>query len=200
VSDPGAACALLLLDLQEAICREDGEVGRLGHGRQVAELGVLERAAWSLRHARERGTFIAYSRLAFDPQYSMLTSSCPRLHGLRAMGLLQAGTEGAAICSEIAPEPGDLVVEKTGIDPFIGTRLFPALFTRGITRIALAGVATEHVVESAARHAADLGLQVTVLSDACCSQTPELRAHALEQTLPFYATVSPAADVFVAGG
>jgi nicotinamidase-related amidase len=184
------------LDLQEAICRDDGEVGQLGHGRQVSELGVLERAAWSLRHARQRGMFVAYSRLAFDPEYLTLTSSSPRLRGLRAAGLLQAGTEGVAICSEVAPEPGELVVEKTGIDPFIGTPLLPALFKRGITGIALAGVATEHVVESAARHAADLGLRVTVLSDACCSQTPELRTHALEQTLPFYATVSPAADVF----
>lgn len=168
----------------------------MGHGRQVSQLGVLDRAAWSLDKARQRGMFVAYSRLAFDREYSTLTSTSPRLRGLRAAGLLQADSEGASICREIAAAPGELVVEKTGIDPFSGSPLLPALFSRGITHVALAGVATEHVVESAARHAADLGLRVTVLSDGCCSQTPELREHALRETLPFYAEVTSSEEFF----
>jgi nicotinamidase-related amidase len=188
--------AFLLLDLQEAICREDGEIGRAGFGRQVVEFGVLERAAWSLHQARRHGMFVAYSRLAFDPTYSTLTSTSPRLAALRSNGLLQADSPGAAICSEIAPAPDELIVDKTGIDPFSGSPLLPAMFSRGITHIAVAGIATEHVVESAARHAADLGLHVAVLADACCSQTAELREHALRQTLPFYAHVASSGRFF----
>jgi biuret amidohydrolase len=193
-AEPGSA--LLLLDLQEAICREDGDVGRMGHGRQVSELGVLHRAAWSLEQARHRGMLVAYSRLAFGNDYSTLTSTSPRLGALRAAGLFLANSPGAAICSEIAPAPGELIVEKTGIDPFSGSPLLSALLSRGIIHIAVAGVATEHVVESAARHGADLGLRVTVLADVCCSQRPELREHALGETLPFYAEVTTSEGFF----
>ncbi len=182
--------ALLLLDLQEAICREDGEVGRSGLGAQASELDVLSRAARCLANARARGLFVAFSRIAFDPEYLTLTSASPRFAKLREAGLLQRGTPGAEICAEVAPAAGELVVEKTGVNPFQGTPLMAALLTRGITNVLIGGVATEHVVESAARHACDAGLQVTVLADLCASQSPELRRHALENTLPFYAEIA----------
>ena len=88
----GSGYALLLLDLQDAICREDGDVGQAGYGQQVSALHVLDRAAWSLNEARRRGMFIAYSRLAFDKEYSTLTSASPRLGALRDAGLFQAGS------------------------------------------------------------------------------------------------------------
>jgi nicotinamidase-related amidase len=195
--DPAARkWALLLLDLQDAVCREDGEVGQLGFGRQVFELGILDQAARSVDQARERGLFVAYSRLSFEEDYLTLTSQAPALSALREAGLLKADGAGVGICSEVAPAAGELVIEKTAIDPFVGTPLLPALLSRGVGHVALGGVATEHVVESAARHAADLGLHVTVLSDVCSSRTIELREHALRETLPFYASVTSSEDFF----
>ena len=43
--------------------------------------------------------------------------------------------------------------------------LLPLLAAWGAGEIAVAGVATNHVVESAARHAADLGFSVVVLEE-----------------------------------
>lgn len=190
--------ALLLLDLQDAICREDGEVGQAGYGQQVSALGVLEQAARCLGQARERGDFVAYSRLAFDREYSTLVSASPRLAQLVDLGLFQHDSPGASICSEVEPGSGELVVDKAAIDPFVGTPLMPALLRRGITDIALLGVATEHVVESAARNATDAGLRVSVLADACASMTADLREQALRDTLPYYSEVTTSEAYFSA--
>jgi nicotinamidase-related amidase len=195
-SSPGAQSALLLLDLQDAICREDGEIGKMGFGQQATEHGVLDRAAWCLAKAREQKMFVAYSRLAFDREYSTLTSTSPRLNELVDAGLFQSDSQGAQICSEIEPEAGELVVDKAAIDPFAGTPLMAALLSRGITDVVMTGVATEHVVESAARNATDAGLHVTVLSDVCSSMTAELRENSLRDTLPYYSTLKTSDEVF----
>jgi nicotinamidase-related amidase len=182
--------ALLLLDLQEGTCRADGEIGRHGIAAQVIERGVLAAAARALSGAREHGVLIAYARLAFDDAYATLASRAPRVRAMREAGLGLASSAGAAICHEVAPRPEEVVVSKVGIDPLIGTPLLPILTGAGVTEIALAGVTTNHVVESAARHAADLGISVLVLDDACAAQTPELHRSAIENTLPFYATIA----------
>jgi biuret amidohydrolase len=190
MNHPGNRRALLLLDLQEGICRTDGEIGRHGIGAQVAERGVLAAAARALAGAREHGVLIAYARLAFDDDYATLASRAPRVRAMREAGLGRAGSAGAPICHEITPRPGEAVVSKVGIDPLIGTPLLPILTGAAASEIALAGVATNHVVESAARHAADLGFSVVVLDDACAAQTPALHQAAIEATLPFYARIA----------
>jgi nicotinamidase-related amidase len=181
--------ALLLLDMQESICREDGEIGRAGMGAQVSERHVLERAAHVLAFARAHGFLVAYARVAFDDAYSTMTSKAPRFQRLRGLGLGRASSHGAAICKEVAPRAGELVVSKTGIGPLTGTPLLLALTAAGVSEIVIGGVATNHVVESCARHAADAGLDVVVLSDLCAAQTEELHRHSIEQTLPYYSTV-----------
>lgn len=186
--------ALLLLDLQDGVCRADGEIGRHGIGAQVAERGVLTAAARALASAREHGVLIAYARLAFDDAYATLASHAPRVRAMREAGLGLASSPGATICHEVAPRAGEPVVAKVGIDPLIGTPLLPVLAGAGVREVALAGVATNHVVESTARHAADLGLSVVVLEDACAAPTAELHRHAIEATLPFYATIASVHD------
>jgi nicotinamidase-related amidase len=198
VSDSGPGRALLLLDLQAGTCRVDGEIGRHGLGAQVAERNVLAAAARALAAARERGVAVAYARLAFDDAYATLASGAPRVRAMRDAGLGLASSPGSVICQEIMPRAGEAVVAKVGIDPLIGTPLLPVLTGAGVREIAMAGVATNHVVESAARHAADLGFSVVVLEDACAAQTAELHRNAIEGTLPFYAAIT-SVDAWVGG-
>ncbi|MCW3062830.1 MAG: isochorismatase hydrolase [Solirubrobacterales bacterium] len=189
-----AGGALLLLDLQESICRIDGEIGRGGIAAQVMERDVLGAAARALAGARERGLVVAYARLAFDDSYATLASRAPRVRAMREARIGLASSAGSAICDEIAPRAGEPVVSKVGIDPLVGTPLLAVLTAAGVTEIALGGVATNHVVESAARHAADLGFSVTVLEDACAAQTSEFHRHSVEHTLPFYAAIASVDD------
>ena len=197
MSDSRPGRALLLLDLQDGTCRFDGEIGRHGIGAQVAERGVLAAAARSLAAAREHDVPVAYARLAFDDAYATLASRAPRVRAMREAGLGLASSSGSAICREVAPRAGEPVVAKVGIDPLIGTPLLPILNAAGARELAVAGVATNHVVESAARHAADLGFSVVILEDACAAQTAELHRLAVEGTLPFYADIT-SVDEYVA--
>ncbi|MGH8960270.1 MAG: cysteine hydrolase, partial [Jatrophihabitantaceae bacterium] len=88
------------------------------------------------------------------------------------------------------PLPSEPIVTKGGVDPFIGTPLLELLLRNGVSRVALAGVATNLVVESAARHAIDSGLQVVVLADLCASFAAELHEFAITKTLPLFAQIS----------
>jgi biuret amidohydrolase len=198
MNDPRPGRALLLLDLQEGTCRVDGEIGRHGLGAQVAERRLLAAAARALAGARQHDVTVGYARLAFDDAYATLASGAPRVRAMRENGLGLASSPGSAICHEIAPQAGEPVVAKVGIDPLIGTPLLPVLNGAGVREIAMAGVATNHVVESAARHAADLGFSVVVLEDACAAQTAELHRAAIESTLPFYATIT-SVETWLAG-
>ena len=59
----------------------------------------------------------------------------------------------------------------------------------------LGGVATNLVVESAARHASDAGLQVQVVEDMCASFRADFHEFSVQNMLPLFGTVTTAADL-----
>ena len=65
-------------------------------------------------------------------------------------------------------------------------------------RIALCGVATNNVVESAARYADDAGLAVTIIEDCCASAKQDWHKFAIENTLPMYGKVASSAALLAA--
>ena len=76
---------------------------------------------------------------------------------------------------ELDAQPGDLLVTKKTWGAFTSTDLEARLRDRGVTQIVLAGVATSIGVESTARHAYELGFNVTLAVDAMTD--PGLEAH-----------------------
>ena len=101
----------------------------------------------------------------------------------------------AQIVDEVAPIDGEPVVDKGCVDPFVGTPLLHALHAEGIRRVLMGGVATNLVVESAARHATDAGFEVIVVEDMCASFDPELHDFSITKILPMFATVRSSNDV-----
>lgn len=73
-----------------------------------------------------------------------------------------AGTRGAAVVREIAPEPGDVVVEKKGYSGFFRTPLQTVLRRHGIRTVSLAGVVTNICILYTAYEAAVRGYEVIV--------------------------------------
>ena len=59
----------------------------------------------------------------------------------------------------------------------------------------LGGIATHLVVESAARHASDSGLQVSVVEDMCALPDPDVHEFAIANTLPLFGSVTTADEV-----
>ncbi len=73
------------------------------------------------------------------------------------------------IVEEVAPRPGEAVLDKLTMSAFEGTPLTFALRDCGVTTVVLAGVALEIGIEPTARHAADLGFVPVIATDACAA-------------------------------
>lgn len=184
---------LLLLDFQEGVCREDGPIGRQGVGAEVARRGVLETAQRALKWFRDQGYPVIHVRVAFDPEYHRLTSSSSRFASMRKHQMLREDDPWAQFCPQLSPIPGEPVINKGGVNAFIGTQLSQLLNRLRPTELVLCGVATNHVVESTARFATDSGFPVVILEDACASFDQELHQFAIERILPMYGQVTSVA-------
>jgi nicotinamidase-related amidase len=187
---------LMLMDYQEAICREEGHIGRHGLGSEVARRGTLLKAQRALLRFRESGDVVVHVRVAFDEGYERLTSASAGFQGMKRNRLMLETDPATNICGEVEPASGELVINKGCTNPFIGTNLTQKLVSLQASRLVLGGVATNHVVESAARFATDSGYDVIVLEDLCASSDPELHSLSTDRILPRYASVMQSDEYF----
>jgi nicotinamidase-related amidase len=90
--------------------------------------------------------------------------------------------------SELIPElghaPDDIVVTKRTWGAFTGTDLATILRGKGVTQVVLAGISTSIGVESTARQAHELGLNVTLAVDAMTDLHPDAHAHSITRIFP----------------
>jgi len=184
------APVLLLMDYQEAICRPDGMFGSSGMGAEVVRRGVLARAAVVLDSFRSRGDAVVHARLSVDQGGHRITNSSDSFAMIREHKLMLDGDPATEICPEVAPLADEPVIAKCGFGPFAGTSLEGLLHKLHPTELVMAGVTTNHVVESAVRHASDVGFPVVVLEDLCACDTAEAHRYAIEEILPRYARVT----------
>lgn len=92
-----------------------------------------------------------------------------------------AGTRGAAVVREIAPEPGDVVVEKKTYSGFHGTHLSSVLRRHGIRSVSLAGCVTNICILYTAADAAMRGYDVAVDESVVAGLTERSHRFALDQ-------------------
>lgn len=85
---------------------------------------------------------------------------------------------------ELGPRPGDLVVTKRNWSAFYGTDLDLLLRRRGITQIALTGIATSLGVESTARAAHEHGYHVVLVTDAMADGAAEAHENSITRIFP----------------
>lgn len=187
--------ALLLLDYQVALCEEGPNLRMPPLAAQIAERGVLDTAARVLAHARKAGWKVFHVRLAFDDSYVLRTNRLARFDPYETDRVMLADSPEAQIVSSVAPIPGEPVIDKGCVDPFVATSLRLALAAEQITHVVLGGVATNLVVESAARHASDAGLQVTVVEDMCASFRSDFHDFSVTNMLPLFSTVTSSHDL-----
>lgn len=114
----------------------------------------------------------------------------------KAASPLAFASEGWQLVSELAVQPGDLVVRKTTPDSFLRTELQDLLMARAIERLVICGYASEFCVDTTTRRAAALGYAVVLAADAHTTHdkphanAAQIRAHE-NATLPNITSFGP---------
>lgn len=113
---------------------------------------------------------------------------------------------GNAYKDEVKPLPGEKEFTKAVNSAFIGTGLEQYLHEQGIAALVIVGLTTDHCVSTTARMAANLGFEVTVVSDATATfdrtghdgkhyTAEELHQLNLASLHGEFGTVCPTADI-----
>lgn len=179
-------CALLIIDMQRDFLEPGGFGEALGNdvSRLRRTIAPNQRllAAW-----RAHSLQVLHTREGHRPDLSDLPSS-KKIRGRAArtigdpgpMGrLLVRGEPGHEIIPELAPLPGEPVIDKPGKGAFWATDLHATLQRRGIRQLIVTGVTTEVCVHTTVREANDRGYDCLVPADCVGSYYPEFQTAAL---------------------
>lgn len=139
---------------------------------------------WWMRHGGA-GMLVVWVTVGFERGYADWPARSPLFESAKESGGFLKDSPGTFPLPELRREESEPLIMKPRVSPFFGTRLEPLLRTAGVEEVFLAGVATEHVVLAAARDAHDRDFQVTILTDAVSSSTPELHDAGLLVTESF---------------
>ncbi|HVW93877.1 MAG TPA: isochorismatase family cysteine hydrolase [Devosia sp.] len=179
--------ALIVIDMQ----RDFAEPGGFGEslGNDVSRIAaIVPTVARLIAGFREAGLTVIHTMECHRPDLS----DCPpakrdrgnpslRIGDRGPMGrILIAGEPGTAILPELAPIPGEIVIEKPGKGAFYATSLGDLLADRGVTHLVFAGVTTEVCVQTTMREANDRGFNSLLAEDATESYFPEFKAATLD--------------------
>ena len=96
---------------------------------------------------------------------------------------------------ELNRQPDDIVVTKRTWGAFASTDLEAQLKARGVTQVAIAGVATATGVESTARQAYEQGFNVTLAVDAMTDRRPEAHDYCVRNVFPRLGETGTSQDI-----
>lgn len=171
--------ALLALHYQNEVLHREGKIA-LGIARDAGGRDQLVRSAVRLlAGARTVGMPIVHVRIAFPAGHLGVAVNAPIFCNVVAVKAMEEGSWGAEFHEGLEPEASEAVVTHARVNAFFESSLEARLHALGATRLVMAGVATNSVVEHSARHAADMGYEVVVAADACSAADPAVHDAAL---------------------
>lgn len=184
-------CAVLAMDFQNDI---------LETTPHYRETRLLETVSRVLDAARRHWATVIHITVSSRDDAADAPTHAPLFQEEKAKGVMKAGSPGAAMCEQLTPQAGDIVITKHGVDPFNGTHLTNVLCAKGIETLVLMGVWTNFVAEAAARTGADSSYRVVVVTDGGASDTEAHHRFFIDVILPKIGLAATADDVIEAFG
>lgn len=165
---PAPETALIVIDVQEGIL-PTGEDPRIAAAAAALD-AVVDRLATLQSRARAAGITLIH-----------VQHDGPDEHRLAK------GTPGWHIRRELTPQPGELVINKTTCDSFLGTGLKQALLAGGIRHVIIGGCMTPFCIDTSVRSAIAHGFDVTLVGDG--HTTCDMGGLTFEQIIDHHNTV-----------
>ena len=181
--------AIVLIEYQNDFTSEGGVLHAAVQG-VMESTGMLANTGKAVEAARAAGVTVMHAPITFQPGYHEITAHpYGILKGVVDGNAFVKGGWGAEIVDELAPQPGDIVIEgKRGLDTFASTNLDFILRSKGITTITLGGFLTNCCVESTMRTGYEHGYQVITLTDCVAATSQEEHDNALRFDYPMFST------------
>ncbi|MHC0052501.1 cysteine hydrolase family protein [Actibacterium sp. D379-3] len=180
--DP-ASIGLVVIDMQRDFIEPGGFGASLGNDVSLLQ-AIIPTTRTLIDGFRAAGLPVIHTRECHRPDLSDLPPAkrdrgnpALRIGDPGPMGrILIAGEDGADIIPELAPLPGEVVIDKPGKGAFYGTDFGAVLQQKGLQQLVFAGVTTEVCVQTTMREANDRGYDCLLATDATESYFPDFKA------------------------
>src|SRR3954447_21622486 len=192
--DAGAS-GLIIQDLQNDVIIEGGAFADSGAPAHATAQNVVGNVAELAAKCRAAGVPVIHVWYIVEPGAAGLKLNAPLFQGVKEANALVRGSWGAAPVDGLEPQEGDLVVEKTRMNGFYNTILDNLLRGFGTETLVISGAWTNMSIEHTARHAADAGYEVVVVSDGTSTVSDEWQNAGLNYALTNVGRTATAQEV-----
>jgi gluconolactonase len=190
--------ALLIQDLQNDVIAEGGAFADSGAPAHAQSQNVVENVRSLAQAARDAGVPVIHVHYIVEPGAPGLKLNAPLFQGVKEADALVRGSWGAAPVDGLEPQEGDLVVEKTRMNGFYNTILDNLLRGFGTETLVITGAWTNMSIEHTARHGADAGYEIVVVSDGTSTVSDEWQNVGLNYALTNVGQTATAQEVAAA--